>query len=183
MKFFWILLVGTQLLTVPAFGQSQRSEVWREYPGTWLLNVGLGPTRYLGDLNERFDVAHARLGAALNLAIAYRYSPQLTFRAETQVYYLRGSHQHTHLAYNNLSFYSLNPDVWAGIQWDFWRADDRNHIIIPYVLAGVGLTWLTPKTTYKGQAVSLAPLQTEGVGYNRLPFMARYGLGGACCRI
>ena len=156
---------------------AQRSEYWREKPGTWLLNVGLGATRYVGDLNERSDFAHLRLGTSLNVATAFRYSPQLTLRGEAQLYFIRGSQESTHLAYNNLSFRSLNPDIWAGIQWDFWRDDNRNHVIIPYVLAGLGLTYLTPKTTYKGQTISLAPLHTEGIAYNRLPLIIRYGLG------
>ncbi|WP_461107751.1 hypothetical protein [Spirosoma koreense] len=137
----------------------------------------MGPTRYLGDLNERSDLAHLRLGVAFNAAAAYRYSPQLTLRAEAQLYYLRGAQQETHLAYNNLSFYSVNPDIWAGIQWDFWRADNRNHVIIPYLLAGVGVTHITPKARYQGRSVSLAPLHTEGVDYSRFPFIFRYGLG------
>ena len=156
---------------------AQRSEIWREKPGTWLLNAGLGTTHYVGDLNERVDLAHLRLGVALNVAAAYRYSPQLTLRAEAQLYYIHGTQQDTHLSYNNLSFHSINPDIWAGLQWDFWRDDNRNHVIIPYALAGVGLTYLTPKATYRNQSVSLAPLHTEGVVYNRLPVILRYGLG------
>ncbi|MBD2754618.1 hypothetical protein IC230_17050 [Spirosoma sp. BT704] len=156
---------------------AQRSEIWREKPGTWLLNIGLGATRYVGDLNERNNLAHLRLGTAINVAASYRYSPQLTLRTEAQLYYIRGTQKDTHLAYNNLSFHSINPDIWAGVQWDFWRADNRNHVIIPYALAGVGLTYLTPKTTYKGETISLAPLHTEGVTYNRVPVVIRYGLG------
>lgn len=167
------------LLTAAFFScaLAQRSEIWREKPGTWLLNLGLGATRYVGDLNERSDLAHLRLGSAISVAAAYRYSPQLTFRAEAQLYFIRGTQQDTHLAYNNLSFSSTNPDLWAGLQWDFWRADNRNHVIIPYALAGVGLTQISPRTTYKGQSVSLAPLHTEGIAYNRFPVILRYGLG------
>ena len=157
--------------------QAQRSAIWMEKPGTWLLNVGIGPTRYLGDLNEQSAVGHLRLGAAINVAVAYRYSPQLTLRTEAQLYYIRGTQKDTHLAYNNLSFHSVNPDIWVGVQWDFWRADDRNHVIIPYLLAGVGLTYITPKASYNGQSVSLAPLHTEAVTYSRLPVVVRYGLG------
>lgn len=156
---------------------AQRVEIWREKPGTWLLNAGLGATHYVGDLNERIDLAHLRLGIALDVAAAYRYSPHLTLRTEVQLYYIHGTQQDTHLAYNNLSFRSTNPDIWAGLQWDFWRADNRNHIVIPYVLAGVGLTYLTPKTTYQNRSYSLAPLRTEGVAYSRLPVILRYGLG------
>jgi hypothetical protein len=177
-KFIRFFLPGILLsFCLSPFVRAQRSEIWREKPGTWLLNAGLGTTRYVGDLNERTDLAHLRLGIAINAAAVYRYSPQLSFRAEAQLYYIRGTQQDTHLAYNNLSFRSINPDVWAGLQWDFWRADNRNHAVIPYALLGVGLTHITPKTTYKGRAVSLAPLQTEGVAYSRLPIIIRYGVG------
>ncbi|WP_461067823.1 hypothetical protein [Spirosoma horti] len=156
---------------------AQRSVIWREKPGTWLMNVGLGATYYLGDLTEAGNFGHLRLGVAASAAVAYRYSPHLTLRAEGQVYYIRGSQKNTHLAYNNLSFFSVNPDVWAGVQWDFWPEDDRNHVIIPYALAGVGLTHITPKANYGGRAVSLAPLHTEAIAYNRWPIIIRYGLG------
>ncbi|MFD2938024.1 hypothetical protein [Spirosoma flavum] len=177
MRFLWhFSLLITGLFYSPELW-AQRSEIWREKSGTWLLNVGVGPTRYLGDLNEQTNLGHLRLGAAINVAGAYRYSPQLTLRAEAQLYYIRGTQKDTHLSFNNLSFHSLNPDIWAGVQWDFWRADDRNHVIIPYVLAGVGLTYMTPKATYKGVSVSLAPLHTEAVAYSRLPLILRYGIG------
>ena len=177
MRFLWhYSLLFACLFHLPE-SRAQRSEIWREKPGTWLLNVGLGTTRYLGDLTEQGNIGHLRLGAAINVAGAYRYSSQLTFRAEAQLYYIRGTQKDTHLSYNNLSFHSLNPDVWAGVQWDFWPADDRNHVIIPYALAGLGLTYITPKAIYKGQSISLAPLHTEAVTYSRLPIIVRYGLG------
>jgi len=172
---------GLLLTTLGVFLSScclaQRSEYWRERPGSWLLNAGLGTTRYLGDLNERGDLAHLRLGVSAGLAVAYRYSNRLTFRGEAQVYYIHGTQQDTYLAYNNLSFRSVNPEIWAGFQFDLWHPDDPNHIVVPYLIAGAGLTYLTPKATYKGQTYSLAPLHTEGVSYNRLPVMVRYGLG------
>ena len=42
---------------------------------------------------------------------------------------------------------------------------------------GAGLTYMTPKATFAKGSVSLAPLHTEGVDYNRLPVIIRYGLG------
>lgn len=156
---------------------AQRSEIWREREGTWLLNAGIGTTYYTGDLTEAGNLGHLRLGAAFNLAIAYRYSPQLTFRLEGQIYYIRGSQKNTHLSYNNLSFFSVNPDIWAGVQWDFWPSANQNHVIIPYALIGAGLTYMTPRAMFGNQPVSLAPLHTEGLTYNRLPLIVRYGLG------
>ncbi len=170
-------LICTLQLGLASIGFSQRSAYWQEKPGSWLLNAGVGTTRYLGDLNERWNLAHLQLGVSLGIAAAYRYSNRLTFRGEAQLYYIRGSQENTHLSYNNLSFRSFNPELWAGIQADFWRPDDRNHAIVPYAIAGVGLTYLTPTTTYKGKSYSLAPLYTEGVNYNRLPVILRYGVG------
>lgn len=157
--------------------RAQRSVIWQEKPGTWSLNVGVGLSRYLGDLNERFDLAHLRLGLAMSAAVTYRLTDQLALRADAQVYSVRGSHQNTHLAPNNLSFRSVNPDLSVGVQYDVWPSQDRNHTIIPYGIVGIGLTYMTPKATYRGNSYSLALLHTEGVAYNRLPLIARYGIG------
>ena len=156
---------------------AQRSEIWREKPGTWLLSTGLGTTRYTGDLSEIGNIGHLQLGAALNLALTYRATYQLSYRAEAQLYYIYAHQKYTRNYYNNLSFRSLNPDVWAGVQVDFWPVNDRYRATIPYALAGLGLTYMTPKAAYKGQSYSLADFQTEGVTYNRLAGIIRYGLG------
>ena len=167
--------LGILWLLLPLGALAQRAEIWREKPGTWLLNVGLGVSHYEGDINEPGDIIH--LGAALNLAATYRFSQQFSFRAEAQLYYIYGDQKFTHISYNNLSFHSLNPDAWVGLQWDVWPVDDKHRTIIPYVLAGAGLTYITPKATYQGQSYSLAPLHTEGVTYSRLPVIVRYGAG------
>lgn len=172
-RLFFLLLATI----IPFSGVAQRSEIWREKPGTWLLNVGIGPTRYTGDLSELGNLAHLQLGAAINLAATYRVSYQLSYRFEAQLYYIYAHQKYTRNYYNNLSFRSLNPDIWAGVQVDFWRVDDRYRAIIPYALVGAGVTYMTPKARYNEQTYSLAPLQTEGVPYNRLAGIIRYGLG------
>ena len=175
---FSTFLVLLALSCVQAIeGLAQRSEIWREKPGTWLLNAGLGTTHYAGDLAEWGNIGHLQLGLALNLAVAYRVTQQLSYRAEAQLYYIYAQQKYTRNYYNNLSFRSLNPDMWAGVQIDFWRVDDRYRATIPYALAGVGITYMTPKALYQSKSYSLAPLQTEGVGYNRLAGIIRYGLG------
>lgn len=156
---------------------AQRSEIWREKPGTWLLNAGVGPTHYAGDLAHFGNLAHLQLGAALDLAALYRVSYQFSYRIEAQLYYIYAHQKYTRNYYNNLSFRSLNPDIWAGVQVDFWPIDDRYRATIPYVLAGVGVTYMTPKAHYQSETYSLSPLKTEGVGYNRLAGIIRYGLG------
>ncbi len=164
-------------LTVARLVRAQRAEIWREKPGTWLLSTGLGTTHYTGDLSEFGNLGHLQLGVAFNVAATYRVSQKLSYRAEAQLYYIHARQDYTRNYYNNLSFRSLNPDVWLGVQYDFWPVDDRYRVTIPYVLAGAGLTYMTPKARYAGESYSLAPLQTEGVAYNRLAGIIRYGLG------
>jgi hypothetical protein len=176
-KLCYTLITLMALCVIGLDTRAQRSEIWREKPGTWLLNLGVGATHYTGDLSQWGDLAHLRLGTAISVATAYRLSKQLSLRAEAQLYYIRGSQRETALSYNNLSFFSVNPDVWAGIQFDCWPVDDRYKASIPYALAGIGVTYMTPQTTYKGQNYSLAPLHTENVEYNRLPLIIRYGMG------
>lgn len=168
-----ILLAGLGCLTKAV---AQKRRIWAETPGTLLLTGGTGLTRYAGDLNETIDWIHLRLGPTLDAGLTYRVSNRFSLRAETRLYYIYGNHQHTRVYYNNLSFHSLNPDGWLGVQVDIWPIDD-NRAPIPYVFAGAGLTYLTPKASYQGQSVSLAPLHTEGVAYNRMPGMIRYGAG------
>jgi hypothetical protein len=172
-----LLLIQLSVLLTLSSAVAQRSVIWKEKPGTWSLNVGLGPSRYLGDLNERFDFAHLRLGLALSGAATYRVTDQLALRGDIGLYYIRGSHKDTYLSFNNLSFHSVNPDIALGFQYDIWRSDNNNYAVVPYAIAGIGLTYMTPKADYKGTTYSLAPLHTEGVAYNRLPIILRYGIG------
>ncbi|QMW07166.1 hypothetical protein H3H32_32445 [Spirosoma foliorum] len=151
--------------------------MWREKPGTWLLNSGLGTTRYTGDLSELGNISHLQVGVAFNLAATYRVSQQLSYRAEAQFYYIYADQKYTRNYYNNLSFRSLNPDVWAGVQVDFWPINDPYRATIPYAIAGVGMTYMRPKAVYLGQSYGLSVLQTEGVKYSQLTGIIRYGFG------
>jgi hypothetical protein len=156
---------------------AQRSVIWKERPGTWSLQAGIGPARYSGDLNEYFDMSHLRLGIAASAAVTYQVTDQLALRGDMQLYYVRGAHRDTPNAYNNLSFFSINPDLSVGIQYNFRESKNSNSATIPYALAGVGLTYITPKAVYFGKSYSLPPLHTEGIAYNRLPLILRYGIG------
>lgn len=150
--------------------------MWQDAPGSWAISGGMGPTRYAGDLSEDFKLSQLRPGWSVSAGASYRISNRLTARADARLYYIYGKHEGGRVYYNNLSFHALNPDVWAGLQVDIWPVTD-SRAIIPYVFAGAGLTYLTPKASYQGQSVSLAPLHTEGIAYNRLPGIITYGLG------
>ncbi len=155
---------------------AQKYKIWQDAPGAWAVSGGLGVTRYTGDLSEDLNLALLRPGWSVSAGLSYRISSRLTARADARLYYIYGSHEGGRVYYNNLSFYALNPDGWAGLQVDLWPITD-NRAILPYVFAGGGVTYLTPKASYQGKSVSLAPLHTEGVIYNRLPGIVTYGVG------
>ncbi|MGF7215879.1 hypothetical protein GGR92_002019 [Spirosoma lacussanchae] len=157
--------------------RAQRSRYWQDKPGTWQISAGLGATRYAGDLNESGSLTRLRLGAAINGAITYRLSYRLSLRAEGQIYYIYGSQKDTRNFYNNLSFFSLNPDIWAGVQLDLWPVNHPTLGNAPYALLGAGLTYMRPRTTFEGKSYGLAELRTEGVSYNLFPPIIRYGMG------
>ncbi|MBC8151469.1 MAG: hypothetical protein H7Z72_01020 [Bacteroidetes bacterium] len=150
--------------------------MWQDAPGSWAVSGGMGPTRYAGDLSEDLSLSLLRPGWSVSGGGSYRISNRLTARADARLYYIYGKHEGGRVYYNNLSFYALNPDVWAGLQADLWPIT-ANRGVIPYVFAGLGMTYLTPKASYRGQSVSLAPLRTEGIIYNRLPGIFTYGVG------
>ncbi|WP_288428188.1 hypothetical protein [uncultured Spirosoma sp.] len=175
------LCIGLAGLFVLEPATAQKTAIYQEKPRTWLASVSLGTTRYTGDMNEPGNLAHLRLGASLALSGAYRLSNRVVLRAEAQLYYIYGSHKYTRIDYNNLSFHSLNPDVWVGAQVDFWPTDHRTRPRSPYVLAGVGLTYMSPRANYQSKSYDLASLHTEGVDYNRLPLIIRYGVGYPIC--
>jgi hypothetical protein len=164
----WPLLSPAQRLS--------RSRFWEEKAGTWLLGVDIGTTRYMGDLSENLNWAHLQLGATAGVSLAHRLSDRFTARAEIRAVFMHAQHRFTKIAYNNLSFAAVNPDGWLGLQYDLIHIDVPREDI-PYLFGGVGLTYMTPFTRYRGQYVDLPPLQTEGVAYNRLAGLMRYGAG------
>ena len=178
MNFFRQLTTVSLLLLTFTNGIAQRWAYWQDQPGVWMVGVESGTTRYAGDLGEDKDLfRYPRLGAIVGLSTSYRLTNRVSARADARMYYIWGSHRHTRVYYNNLSFFSINPDIWAGAQLNLWSVNDPNHWYNPYLLVGGGLTYLNTYAHYSGHTVSLPPLQTEGVAYSRLPGIIRYGIG------
>ncbi|OIN57827.1 hypothetical protein [Arsenicibacter rosenii] len=167
---FWLLTTPTTF--------AQRWRYWQDVPGTWTVGFEAGTTRYAGDMSEEKDIfRYPRLGAEAGLSVARRIGYRFSVRADARVYYIWGTQKHTRVYYNNLSFFSINPDVWIGGKVDLWRVDDPNHTYNPYLLAGAGVTYLNTMTTYEGYYVKLPRFHTEGVNYSRYPGIIRYGIG------
>ena len=178
MKRFRQLTAVGMLLGLSLTAVAQRWTYWQDRPGVWTIGVEAGTTRYAGDMSEiKNFLLYPRLGGLVGLSTSCRLTNRVSLRADARLYYIWGSHSHTRVYYNNLSFFSINPDAWLGTQIDLWRVNDPEKLFNPYLLAGVGLTYLNTFAHYEGFRVSLPPLHTEGVAYNRLPGIVRYGIG------
>lgn len=155
--------------------QAQRGILWAETNGSWSVQAGLSATRYYGDLSEPFN-SHLQLGIALQIAAIRRLTERFSVRAETRLYHLYASQKYTINARNNLSFTTLAPDGWLGIQADLLPIDENQQNIL-YAWLGGGVTLLAPATRYNNQLIRLAPLHTEGKAYSRWAPIVTYGIG------
>ena len=64
------MVVG--LWSLATYASAQRSVIWQERSGTWSINAGVGPSRYLGDLTEGLNLAYLRAGVATSVAATCR---------------------------------------------------------------------------------------------------------------
>lgn len=145
--------------------------------GVFSLTGGAGIAYYMGDLRAGRINRHLGLGPSISAGALYRLTEHLSARGEVRFYQVSAHQKYTPNYQKNLSFRTRNPDLNIGIQADLF-AYNRHEKINPYLFGGVGVTYMTPKAELDGKWISLAPLQTEGVKYNRLPlvFMAGGGI-------
>lgn len=164
------------LSSVTANGQSSAFK-WNERRGNWYLGLNAAPTRYCGDLSERYAFGNLQLGWTFELNARYRLTEQLCVRSEIGFYHLKGNQQFTDNRDNHLSFSTVNPTLLVGFQWDIVAVDNPDIYDIPYVWAGFGLTHLNPTTTYQTVQYELAPLHTENIAYARFVGQLTYAVG------
>ncbi|SEJ61878.1 Outer membrane protein beta-barrel domain-containing protein [Dyadobacter koreensis] len=144
--------------------------------GVLSLTGGVGVAYYMGDLRTGRINKHLGLGPSVSIGALYRLTEHFSARGELRFYQVSADQKYTPNYQQNLSFKTFNPDLNVGIQADLF-AYNRHAKFNPYLLGGVGVTYMTPKTEFDGNWISLAPLQTEGVKYNRLPLVFMLGAG------
>ena len=144
--------------------------------GVISLVGGAGVAYYMGDLRDDLDFAHLGLGPTLALGGSYRLTEHLSARGELRLYRVSADQRYSRNFQNNLSFRATNPDLQLGLQADLFSFS-RQPRLNPYLVLGVGVTYLTPKAQLDGKWHSLPPLRTENVRYNRLPFFFSGGIG------
>ncbi|PWJ60189.1 outer membrane protein with beta-barrel domain [Dyadobacter jejuensis] len=157
-------------------GYSKSGQRYVQPFGQMSLTVGLGVAYYMGDLRDGIDMKHLGLGPSISLGGQFRLSENFSARGEFRYYQVKADQQYSKNYQNNLSFRTRNPDINLGIQADLFGYN-RHAPINPYLFAGVGATFMTPKAKLGDNWYSLAPLMTENEKYNRLPLVFTGGIG------
>lgn len=161
-----------------ASAQYRPWKYWEDKPGTWSIAIEAGTTRYAGDMSEEKDLlVRPRLGAEVAGSVLYRFAERFSARADGRMYMIWGKHENTRVWFNNLSFMSINPELCAGIQADLFPADQRDRLLNPYLFVGIGLTYLNTLTRFQKHWITLPPLHTENVVYNRYPAILKLAVG------
>lgn len=170
-----ILLFFSLLFVKPVKSQSTVSERYLHPFGVFSLTGGVGIAYYQGDLRTSVN-KHLGLGPSVSIGALYRLSEHFSARGEVRFYQVSADQKYDPNYIQNLSFKTTNPDINIGIQADMF-AYNRHKKTNPYLLAGVGVTYMTPTAVLDGKRGSLAPLHTEGVKYSRLPLVFMAGIG------
>ncbi len=170
---FWLVLGYWWLCVCPASAQRQKLI---DGPGVWSIGVGLGGTYYIGDLRPRIGQGQLRIDPALSASVSYQAFNHVQFRGELCYARVAGSQISTDNRANNLSFITANPEIRLGALLFLLPTVDQPKWN-PFLSAGVGLTYLSPKADYNDQLVDLAPLHTEGVAYTRLVGLTTLSIG------
>jgi hypothetical protein len=171
-------ILGLILLATVAANAQSFYTVRRER--TLVLNVGVGPANYFGELTNPASLGPLRYGA--NIGVEKHFGNRLAARVDLNWYQIKGTDEkaNSDRVVRNLSFISNNFEASSVLQADllpnglrFYQRPTLNF----YGFIGVGATLINPKTEYNGEMVALRPLQTENVSYSNIHFIIPVGGG------
>lgn len=142
---------------------------------------GVGTSTYFGELANDGDYIDAK--PTLNVGIQFYLTNRIAIRSELAWFQLRGddakADDNSRLR-RNLSFVSNNFEWSATGLIDFFPRGRRFYQrpgFNLYGFAGIGVSYINPKTEYQGEKIALQPLQTEGEKYSRIIPVVPFGLG------
>lgn len=155
---------------------------WKMNDRYFSAQAGLGFATYFGELQHTGKVQSEV--SNLSLGLEARILPKIAVRAELGRYSIRGNDTHaadsSYEKQRNLSFESTNWELslqgiffmrkYRGVYHKRWQVD-------PYLLTGVGTTFISPKTTFSEQEIRLYQIETEGVDYSRFTMIVPVGAG------
>ncbi len=146
--------------------------------GVMKLSLGAGSATYFGDLCETGDCISAR--PYFNLGFDYRFGGRFRARMEGAYFRLSSTDAGGKNAVRNLSFRSGNIEVVATGVFEFFSYNkffNQRPLFSPYLFAGVGFAYFTPRTKYNNEWYTLPRYDTEGVNYNQFTPVIPFGLG------
>lgn len=131
------------------------------------LGVLIGGSNYLGDLNSFNPVYNIKPAGG----ILYRYNVHSRLCWRGSLFYGNvgasdADSKETLLQNRNLSFESTIYELSGGLEFSYlpFQLGHDKYKGTAYVLVGISLFHMNPKTEYNGEKIELQPLGTEGQG-------------------
>jgi len=148
----------------------------------WELGISTGGTDYFGDVNNELHFQNMRYYFS---GFVRKHLGQKVV-ARVNVGYVRiaglDSISTSEFQRNrNLNFYADMFEFSGQLEFNFVKDKTRGRRIknytIPYVFAGLGVNYFTPKTIYADQSYNLAALKTSGISYSQVALIVPIGFG------
>lgn len=164
------------------FAQGQNFLSWKLNDRYYSAQAGFGFASYRGELKHNGSIQNEI--SNLNLALEARLLPKISARVEFARYNIRGHDKHaadsSFARQRNLSFESTNYEL--TIQGVFFLkkySGDyyKRRKVDPYLLAGIGTTFISPKAELYGQTYNLYDIKTEDTDYSRFTLIIPVGAG------
>ena len=148
------------------------------------IDAGLlmGGSYYYGDVVNELEPTTMR--GAVGGFLRYRLGGRFAIKAYGGYNKVSGDDQLSESEWQRQRNWSFETNILEGsLQLEWNLIEDRNrgrrfaNPFIPYLFGGVGMFNFTPKSDYKGQMQSLAPLQLSGVAYELNAICIPFGIG------
>lgn len=162
-------LIALSLLTSPLI-QAQYMEA----------GFAFGGANYIGELSSQ-RILPQETHLMMGFMARYNFSPTLAARLGLTRATIQGSDENAKDAttrMRNLHFRSLLYEFSAMGEYNLMPFSIRDRKTgVPYLFAGVALTYFNPEAQMHGQWYELQPRHTEGVNYNRTIVAFPFGAG------
>lgn len=133
------------------------------------FSLGIGLAGYTGDICDNFSCR--QFGPSFG--ISYKFMVFSFFRVRTDLSYFIIKQDDVEEE-RNLGFRSHNFEAFEAIELGIFN----RKVLSPYAFLGVGFNWFSPQARSKsGEWVSLRPLQTEKVNYEKNSLIIPFGAG------
>ncbi len=160
----------------------------------WDFGGGIGASNYLGDIGGKektrrdfvYDMKLAKTRFNVGAFARYKWMPNVSLKIALDYIRLEGDDKLTAnpaRRYRNLNFRDNLYTLSLTGEWFFYEDPDLGNTyryrnsFRAYLFGGASVFYYNPKGNYKGQWISLRPLQTEGVAYSPVSLAIPTGLG------